>query len=159
VITLAGFPFLAGFFLKLGFIEIFLANKLYFTLGFVLFTTLVTTYAYFNLLIRLNAEFRRTDSNRFMYGIRLYDVNAADGALFATLGIAVPAVTVLSGSSAAFSVFGDVIAPLFVDNYYYCYSLNDFGINIKYSILFMVVYYPQFTFRARCTRAFIRLWA
>ena len=87
LMTIGGFPPLAGFSAKLHFVEIFLNNQYYYTLAFILITTVFTMYAYFNFAAALLINHRRVDANKMLYHTRISDIDDFAGAVLALLFI------------------------------------------------------------------------
>lgn len=65
MVTLAGFPPLAGFFLKLTVAEALVAHGAYFILAAILLLTLVSMFAYYNVLIHFKLDRSRVVGDVF----------------------------------------------------------------------------------------------
>jgi hypothetical protein len=124
LITIAGFPFLAGFFLKLSFIEIFLASKYFFSLALVIFTTLISMYAYFNMLILMKAEFSLAKNNKIAYDIKVSTASKSDAYIFFFVTIFILFLTLLSLDMSWFWYFINLTLPFFTDVNFYVLELN-----------------------------------
>jgi len=119
VVILGGFPFLAGFFLKLAFIEAFLAHKLFYPLFAVMLTTLVTMYAYFNLLVSFKTKLDHSNSNNTTYDFKISEATSGDAVLFLILSALYGLLTLVSAHTDAFWWFVELTLPFFYQSCYY----------------------------------------
>lgn len=136
VITLAGIPPLGGFYLKLAFIEVFLVHGLYKSMALILFTTIISTYAYFNVLMLMKTEFDREDLRaRNRYGTHVFVGSSFDFFIYLFLMLLTLLSAVLIAQSDWFWGFIDLTVSFFFDNHFYLQNAAESAYYSKYAAL------------------------
>jgi NADH:ubiquinone oxidoreductase subunit 2 (subunit N) len=124
ILTLAGFPPLAGFFLKMHLSEIFIANKNFYTLATILLTSVLTIYVYYNLVVAMYSEHERVnDASRGFYVPRISMPEFFDFVLFLILFFILCLLAWFIPDTNFFWTFAKNTAAFFSNNHLYANDL------------------------------------
>lgn len=120
--ALAGFPPLAGFFLKMAFLDVFITYKRLASIVFILIMSALTMYAYFNAIICIldnNKGGGVLPSSRFTYKARAFFLEKNDSPAVLIYVLLLILIGYVSAAPEAFMVLLDETVMFFYDNGFY----------------------------------------